>query len=394
MISEQLSSLTDFSNPFTVYLYVMIVALLIRSRLVLLPLVRVYKRYTITISNQKVGRIPIRGILSNLRLFKRESSISGIEGFLAMEALLALAPMLAAFFIRLSLGSPTIDIWDSTTLVVLFVVFGVWFLVHIKRSIDIRDAIGTLEKWYSHPIIVSTGLNTAIWSRRRLIELSKIGLPLATEALDPISPQYLQDTITWTAIGARTTESQTHREMSSGLSSPVGFKNGTDGSLDVAVNAMKSVVSGHAFLGINPQGQVAITKTKGNQYGHVVLRGGGGKPNYDSVSVTLCEQALEKANLPTNIVIDCSHANSNKDHNVQPLVLDDITHQIKDGNRSICGVMIESNINEGNQSIPDDLSQLKYGVSVTDACISWESTEKSLKKMADTLSGHLQNRRV
>ncbi len=237
---------------------------------------------------------------------------------------------------------------------------------------------------------IETGLRKA---RNLLIQLSEIGLPLATEALDPISPQYLQDTITWTAIGARTTESQTHREMSSGLSSPVGFKNGTDGSLDVAVNAMKSVVSGHAFLGINPQGQVAITKTMGNQYGHVVLRGGGGKPNYDSVSIALCEQALKKAKLPTNIVVDCSHANSNKDHNLQPLVLDDIAHQIKDGNRSICGVMIESNINEGNQSIPDDLSQLKYGVSVTDACISWESTEKSLKKMADTLSGHLNNRR-
>jgi 3-deoxy-7-phosphoheptulonate synthase len=238
---------------------------------------------------------------------------------------------------------------------------------------------------------IETGLRKA---RKLLIKLSELGLPLATEALDPISPQYLQDTITWTAIGARTTESQTHREMSSGLSSPVGFKNGTDGSLDVAVNAMKSVVSGHAFLGINPQGQVAITKTKGNQYGHVVLRGGGGKPNYDSVSIALCEQALNKTGLPTNIVVDCSHANSNKDHNVQPLVLDDIAHQIKDGNRSICGVMIESNINEGNQSIPDDLSQLKYGVSVTDACISWESTEKSLKKMADTLSGHLKHRRA
>jgi 3-deoxy-7-phosphoheptulonate synthase len=237
---------------------------------------------------------------------------------------------------------------------------------------------------------IEDGLRKA---RKLLIDLSEIGLPLATEALDPISPQYLQDTITWTAIGARTTESQTHREMSSGLSSPVGFKNGTDGSLDVAVNAMKSVVSGHAFLGINPQGQVAITKTKGNQYGHAVLRGGGGKPNYDSVSIALCEQALEKAKLPTNIVVDCSHANSNKDHNVQPLVLDDIAHQIKDGNRSICGVMIESNINEGNQSIPDDLSQLKYGVSVTDACISWESTVKSLNKMASTLTGHLTGRR-
>lgn len=155
----------------------MIVALLIRARLVLLPLIRVYKRYTITISNQKVGRIPIRGILSNLRLFKRESSISGIEGFLAMEAVLALAPMLSAFFIRLSLGSPTIDVWESTTLLILFVVFGVWLLVHIKRSMDIRDAIGALEKWYSHPVIVSSGLNTAIWSRRRLIELSKVEIP-------------------------------------------------------------------------------------------------------------------------------------------------------------------------------------------------------------------------
>ena len=177
LLAEQISSLTDLSNPFTVYLYVMIVALLIRARLVLLPLIRVYRRYTITISNQKVGRIPIRGILSNLRLFKRESSISGIEGFLAMEAVLALAPMLAAFFTRLSLGSPTIDIWESSTLLVLFVVFGVWLLVHIKRSMDIRDTIGALEKWYSHPVIVSSGLNTAIWSRRRLIELSKIEVP-------------------------------------------------------------------------------------------------------------------------------------------------------------------------------------------------------------------------
>ena len=237
---------------------------------------------------------------------------------------------------------------------------------------------------------IETGLRTA---RKLLIELTEIGLPLATEAPDPISPQYLQDTITWTAIGARTTESQTHREMSSGLSSPVGFKNGTDGSLDVAVNAMKSVTHGHAFLGINPDGQVAITRTRGNAYGHVVLRGGGGKPNYDSVSVALCEQALDKAGLAKNIVVDCSHANSNKDHNVQPLVLDDIAHQIRDGNESICGVMLESNINEGNQSIPDDLSHLKYGVSVTDACIDWETTEKALLKFAASLKDALPSRR-
>jgi len=177
MITDQISSLTDLSNPFTVYLYVMIVALLIRARLVLLPLVRVYKRYNITISDKKMGRIPIRGILSNLRLFKRETSVSGIEGFLVMESILALAPMLVALFIRLSLGTPTIDIWDTTILMILFVVFGVWLLAHIKRSMDIRDAIVTLEKWYSHPVILSSGLNTAIWSRRRLIELSKIEIP-------------------------------------------------------------------------------------------------------------------------------------------------------------------------------------------------------------------------
>ena len=219
-----------------------------------------------------------------------------------------------------------------------------------------------------------------------------MGLTLATEALDPISPQYLQDTITWTAIGARTTESQTHREMSSGLYSPVGFKNGTDGSLDVAVNAMKSVTHGHAFLGINQDGQVAITRTKGNAYGHVVLRGGGGKPNYYSVNIALCEQALTKAGLPCNIMVDCSHANSNKDHRVQTLVLEDITHQIREKNTSICGVMVESNLHEGNQSIPDDLTQLQYGVSVTDACIDWDTTETALLHMAEQLRDILSTR--
>ena len=237
---------------------------------------------------------------------------------------------------------------------------------------------------------IETGLRTA---RNLLINLSEMELPLATEALDPISPQYLQDAITWSAIGARTTESQTHREMSSGLSSPVGFKNGTDGSLDVAINAMKSVTHGHAFLGINPDGRVAVTKTRGNQYGHVVLRGGGGKPNYDSANITLCEHGLDNANLPKNIVVDCSHENSNKDHNLQHLVLDDIVRQIKNGNQSICGIMIESNINEGNQNIPQNLADLKYGVSVTDACINWESTEKALREMADSLKESLPGRR-
>jgi 3-deoxy-7-phosphoheptulonate synthase len=230
--------------------------------------------------------------------------------------------------------------------------------------------------------------------RRLLLDINELGLPAATEALDPISPQYLQDTIAWSAIGARTTESQTHREMSSGLSMAIGFKNGTDGSLDVAVNAMKSVSHPHSFLGIDQQGQVAIIRTKGNNYGHVVLRGGGGKPNYDSVSVALCEQALEKAGLRKSMMIDCSHANSSKDPAIQPLVMQDVTHQILEGNTSIQSLMVESNINWGNQSIPENLADLKYGVSVTDACIDWPTTEKAIRDMRDKLKDVLPKRKV
>ncbi|MBK1849733.1 MULTISPECIES: 3-deoxy-7-phosphoheptulonate synthase [unclassified Marinobacter] len=228
--------------------------------------------------------------------------------------------------------------------------------------------------------------------RRLLLDINELGLPVATEALDPISPQYLQDSIAWSAIGARTTESQTHREMSSGLSMAIGFKNGTDGSLDVAVNAMKSVAYPHSFLGIDQQGQVAIIRTKGNQYGHVVLRGGGGKPNYDSVSVTLCEQALEKAGLRKSIMVDCSHANSSKDPAIQPMVMQDVSHQILEGNKSIQSLMIESNINWGNQPIPENLADLKYGVSVTDACIDWDTTEKAIREMRDKLKDVLPKR--
>ncbi|SFR39790.1 3-deoxy-D-arabinoheptulosonate-7-phosphate synthase [Marinobacter gudaonensis] len=230
--------------------------------------------------------------------------------------------------------------------------------------------------------------------RRLLLDINELGLPAATEALDPISPQYLQDTIAWSAIGARTTESQTHREMSSGLSMAIGFKNGTDGSLDVAVNAMKSVSHPHSFLGIDQQGQVAIIRTKGNNYGHVVLRGGGGKPNYDSVSVALCEQALEKSGLRKSIMIDCSHANSSKDPAIQPLVMQDVTHQILEGNSSIQSLMVESNINWGNQSIPDNLADLKYGVSITDACIDWPTTEKAIRDMREKLKDVLPKRKV
>ncbi|MSR11182.1 MAG: 3-deoxy-7-phosphoheptulonate synthase [Gammaproteobacteria bacterium] len=221
--------------------------------------------------------------------------------------------------------------------------------------------------------------------RKLLIDIAELGLPTSTEALDPISPQYLQDVIAWSAIGARTTESQTHREMSSGLSSAIGFKNGTDGGLMVAVNAMQSVSNPHRFLGINEQGQVSVVTTKGNPYAHVVLRGGSNGPNFDSVHVAQCEQALRKGGVSTNIMIDCSHANSSKDPNMQPLVLKDVTHQILEGNKSIIGVMLESNINAGNQSIPQDLSKLKYGVSVTDACMDWETTEKAILEMADKL---------
>ena len=222
---------------------------------------------------------------------------------------------------------------------------------------------------------IEEGLHIA---RQLLLDLSDLDLPLATEALDPISPQYLQDLISWSAIGARTTESQTHREMSSGLSCAVGFKNGTDGGLAVAVNALKSVRHPHNFLGIDPDGHVATVSTAGNPYGHIVLRGGGGKPNYDSVNVILCERALETAGIRPNIMVDCSHENSSKDPALQPLVVDNVTSQIIEGNTSIIGLMIESNIHQGNQPIPEDLANLKYGVSVTDACIDWETTEQSI----------------
>ncbi|MDZ7653407.1 MAG: 3-deoxy-7-phosphoheptulonate synthase [Burkholderiaceae bacterium] len=215
-----------------------------------------------------------------------------------------------------------------------------------------------------------------------------------SEALDPLSPQYLADLISWYAIGARTTESQTHREMASGLSTPVGFKNGTDGGLEVAVNAIQSAAHPHSFLGINADGRTAIVRTCGNAHGHLVLRGGGGRPNYDTVSVKLAERALQKAKLPANIVIDCSHANSLKDPSLQPLVLMDCVHQIKEGSPAIVGMMLESHLHAGNQPIPPDLSQLKYGVSVTDACIDWDSTRAVLLRAHDELAPIVAARRV
>lgn len=230
-------------------------------------------------------------------------------------------------------------------------------------------------------------------ARQLLVQFAELGLPTGSEALDPLTPQYLGDLISWYAIGARTTESQTHREMASGLSAPVGFKNSTDGGLDVAVNAIKSAGRPHAFLGISRQGRTAIVRTCGNPHGHLVLRGGGGRPNYDTVSVRLAEKALATAGLPANIVVDCSHANCLKDHTLQPLVFHDCVHQVVEGNTSIVGLMLESNIEAGCQQIPADRRDLRYGVSVTDPCVDWPTTEEALLRARDDLAPVLAARR-
>lgn len=229
---------------------------------------------------------------------------------------------------------------------------------------------------------IEKGLGIA---RKLLIEINELGIATGTEALDPISPQYFGDLISWYAIGARTSESQTHREMSSGLSAAVGFKNGTDGSLDIAINAIEAASKGHSFLGIDLDGKIAITRTSGNPYGHIVLRGGDKGPNYDSVEVALCEEALAKRNLAPLLLIDCSHANSNKDPSKQPLVFKNIIDQLKNGNRSIIGMMLESHLFDGAQKLTDDASALRYGVSITDGCIGWETTEQLLKSAAACL---------
>ncbi|WP_087019091.1 3-deoxy-7-phosphoheptulonate synthase [Thaumasiovibrio subtropicus] len=235
---------------------------------------------------------------------------------------------------------------------------------------------------------IEEGLHQA---RQLLIDLTEMEIPLATEALDPISPQYLGDLFSWAAIGARTTESQTHREMASGLSMPVGFKNGTDGSLGTAINAMQAAANGHRFMGINRQGQVALLSTQGNPDGHVILRGGK-QTNYDSVSVSECETEMQASGLDPALMIDCSHANSRKDYRRQPLVAEDVLHQIREGNRSIIGVMLESHLNEGNQpsNIPRD--EMQYGVSITDACINWQSTEALLRHTHQELTPFLEER--
>lgn len=228
-------------------------------------------------------------------------------------------------------------------------------------------------------------------ARDLLTNLVNMGLPLATEALDPNNPQYLGDLFSWSAIGARTTESQTHREMASGLSMPVGFKNGTDGSLSTAINALKAAAMPHRFMGINQSGQVCLLHTKGNSNGHVILRGGK-MPNYNAEDIAACEAEMKKAGLAPSLMVDCSHGNSNKDYRRQPLVVDSIIEQIINGNESITGIMLESHINEGNQTSEQARDAMKYGVSVTDACINWQTTETVLRNLHQALLPVLEQR--
>ena len=230
---------------------------------------------------------------------------------------------------------------------------------------------------------IDTGLKRA---RRLLLDLAALGLPTATEFLDPIIPQYIDDLVTWAAIGARTTESQTHREMASGLSMPVGFKNGTDGSLQIALDAMISARCPHSFLGIDQEGVTSIIRTTGNAVGHVVLRGGRARPNYDAASLRDAEQQLAKAGLPSVLMVDCSHANSGKQHTRQEEVWRSVIDQRLSGNRGIIGVMLESYLAEGNQPFPRKPAELCYGVSITDACLGWDATERLLKSAAEKLS--------
>jgi len=222
-------------------------------------------------------------------------------------------------------------------------------------------------------------------ARKLLLDVAELGLPTATEFLDPFTPQYIDDLVSWAAIGARTTESQTHRTMASGLSMPVGFKNGTDGGLQVAIDAMTSARSAHSFLGIDPEGRVCMVKTQGNPYGHMVLRGGHLRTNYDAESIAEAAERLEKSGLPTGLMVDCSHANSGKVPAKQEMVWNSVIEQRAAGSPALMAVMLESNLSEGAQKIPANKSELAYGVSVTDACISFETTERLLREGAEVL---------
>ncbi|MCP4642892.1 MAG: 3-deoxy-7-phosphoheptulonate synthase [bacterium] len=229
---------------------------------------------------------------------------------------------------------------------------------------------------------LNAGLHKA---REILMAIAEMGLPAATEMLEPIVPQYIADLITTASIGARTTESQTHREMASGLSMPVGFKNGTDGNLTSAINALLSACHPHHFLGIDGEGQTCVLETRGNPWGHIILRGGGGRPNYDVVSVSEAEEALEEAGLTPLILVDCSHENCGKRPERQGKVLRHVIQQRLDGTQSLIGVMIESNLEGGRQEVPKNGAVPEYGLSITDPCLDWESTAKMLREAHDRL---------
>jgi 3-deoxy-7-phosphoheptulonate synthase len=235
---------------------------------------------------------------------------------------------------------------------------------------------------------IDQGLRVA---RNFLRDIIDLGLPTSTELLDPITPQYIADLVSWAAIGARTTESQTHRQMASGLSMPVGFKNGMDGTCQVAINAIKAAGGVQTFFGINRDGQASAVTTAGNQNCHVVLRGGSNGPNFDADSVAKTVADLKKAGLKEAIMIDCSHGNSSKQPEKQPEVLDTIIAQVEAGNNAIIGAMVESNINGGSQKFPVPKEDLQYGVSITDGCIDWETTEASILKTYDSLAARFSN---
>jgi len=230
---------------------------------------------------------------------------------------------------------------------------------------------------------IEAGLKIA---RRLLLQITGLGLPAATEFLDPIVPQYIADLITWAAIGARTTESQTHREMASGLSMPVGLKNSTDGSLQVAIDAMGAARHPHSFLGIDQDGVTSIVRTAGNPDAHIVLRGGRARTNYDADSICAAEEKLKSEKLPPVLMVDCSHANSEKQFARQEDVWRSVIEQRMGGTRSLIGMMVESHLFEGNQPIPKNPAELRYGVSITDSCIGWETTERMLRWGYETLA--------
>jgi len=293
----------------------------------------------------------------------------------------------------------------------LLMVVGPCSIYDPKAALDYAQRIATLQKELPNLFLVMRGYfekprTTIGWKgfindpflngkgditqglhlgRELLLQITGMGVPIATEVLDPIVPQFIADLVSWASIGARTTESQTHREMASGLSMPVGFKNSTEGNLDVAINAMQAAQHPHSFLGINPDGHIAVINTRGNSYGHIILRGGK-TPNYDANTIDSASEKMLAAGFKPSMMVDCSHGNSNKQHQKQEEVALAVVDLIKSGYTQVNGLMIESNLNEGSQKIPTDLSTLKYGVSITDACIGWDTTERVLRAINSKLA--------